>query len=117
MTSIFLHGPGSWGLHRANEVPRSHRQAAVISPRSSRASHRQYLTIAHSAQQQVGVGRDPSPTRRSSLSVARATIQLSERSIFSGAERPSLRDRRDQSYERGDVAELIAQEITQAKRA
>src|SRR3984885_15386039 len=64
MTSIFLHGPGSWGLHRANEVPRSHRQAAVISPRSSRASHRQYLTIPHSAQQQAGVERDPSPTRR-----------------------------------------------------
>jgi hypothetical protein len=50
-------------------VPRSHRQAAVISPRSSRASHRQYLTIAHSAQQQVGVGRDPSPTTGSSPSI------------------------------------------------
>jgi len=69
MTSIFLHGAWVLGIHRANEAPRRHREAAVISPRSSSASHRQYLTIAHSAQQQAGVGRDPSPTRRSSLSV------------------------------------------------
>jgi len=64
MTSIFLHGRGSWASIGPSE------RRAVIDKRDELAllpeGVRHYSTIAYWPQQKAGVGRDPRPTRRSS---------------------------------------------------
>jgi hypothetical protein len=58
MTSIFLHGPGSWAF-----IGPSKRRAGIdkgVNPLCwRRASHRQYSTIAYWAQQGSDAIRDP----------------------------------------------------------